>query len=123
LWTLRQHFAKERREFVQKVPIGYCAGYFLKVPTTYLLGMSRANWQALFKNDQDLPAGYFAGQIGGYFSKVPCWVWVGGICGYFLKVFTTYLLGMSQANCFKTHNKLTMYPLGKLPFAPSVTPV
>ena len=39
-----------------------------------------------------------------------------------MKVFTTYLLGMSQANCFKTHNKLTMYPLGKLPFTPSVTP-
>jgi len=90
------------------------------VPTAYLLGMSRANWHALFKNDQDLPAGYFAGQIGGYFSKVPCWVWVGGIGGYFLKAFTTYLLGMSQVNCFKTHKKLTMYPLGKLPFAPSV---
>jgi len=119
LWTLRQHFAKERSEFVQKVPIGYCAGYFLKVPTTYLLGMSRANWQALFKNNQDLPARYFAGQIGGYFSKVPCWVWVGGIGGYFLKVFTTYLLGMSRVNCFITHKKLTMYPLGKLPFAPS----
>jgi len=50
---------------------------------------------------------------------VPCWVWVGGIGGYFLKVFTTYLLGMSQANCFKTHNKPTTYPPGKLPFAPS----
>jgi len=36
-----------------------------------------------------------------------------------LKAFTTYLLGMSQVKCFKTHNKLTMYPLGKLPFAPS----
>ena len=36
-----------------------------------------------------------------------------------MKVFTTYLLGMSWVNCFKTHNKLTMYPLGKLPFAPS----
>jgi len=91
----------------------------LKVPTAYLLGMNRANWQALFKNNQDLPAGYFAGQIGGYFSKVPCWVWVGGFGGYFLKAFTTYLLGMSQANCFITHKKLTMYPLGKLPFAPS----
>ena len=68
--------------------------------------MNRANWQALFKNNQDLPAGHFAGGIGGYF----------------LKVFTTYLLGMSQANCFITHKKLTMYPLGKLPFTPSVPP-
>ena len=89
------------------------------MPTAYLLGMNQANWQTLFKNNQDLPAGHFAGQIGGYFSKVPCWVWAGGIGGYFLKAFTTYLLGMSQANCFKTHKKLTMYPLGKLPFAPS----
>jgi len=39
-----------------------------------------------------------------------------------LKVFTTYLLGMNWVNCFKTHNKLTMYPLGKLPFAPSGNP-
>jgi len=39
--------------------------------------------------------------------------------GYFLKVPTIYLLGMSQANCFRTHNELTMYPLGILPFAPS----
>ena len=29
-------------------------------------------------------------------------------------------LTMSWENCFKTHNKLTMYLLGKLPFAPSV---
>jgi len=94
LWTLRQHFTKERSGFIQKVPIGYCAGHFLKVPTAYLLGMSWANWHALFKNDQDLPAGYFAGQIGGYFSKVPCWVWAGGIGGYFLKAFTTYLLAL-----------------------------
>jgi len=35
-------------------------------------------------------------------------------------VSTTYLLGMNWANCFITYKKLTMYPLGKLPFAPSV---
>ena len=29
-------------------------------------------------------------------------------------------MGICWANCFKTHNKLTMYPLGKCPFAPSV---
>jgi len=29
-------------------------------------------------------------------------------------------VGICQANCFKTHNKLTLYPLGKCPFAPSV---
>ena len=36
-----------------------------------------------------------------------------------MKAFTTYLLGMTQVNCFITHKKLIMYPLGKLPFAPS----
>jgi len=40
--------------------------------------------------------------------------------GYFLKVPTIYLLSMSWANCFRTRNELTMYPLGILPFAPSV---
>ena len=55
------HIVKEQRGFIQKVPTGFCAGYFLKVPTTYLLGMSWANWWALFENDQYVPAGYFAG--------------------------------------------------------------
>jgi len=41
--------------------------------------------------------------------------------GYFLKVPTIYLLGMSRVNCFRTHNEFTMYPLGILPFAPSVS--
>jgi len=43
---------------------------------------------------------------GGSFTKYPLGIWV-GIC---------------QANCFKTHNKLTLYPLGKCPFAPSECP-
>ena len=73
---------KEQSEFVQKVPAGYCAGYFVKVPTTYLLDMSQVNWWALFENDQYVPAGYFTGQIGGYFSKVT----------------TIYLLGLGWAN-------------------------
>ena len=49
-------------------------------------------------------------------QKVPS----GYFGGYFLKELTTYLLGNDWANCFKTHNKLTMYPLGKWPLAPSV---
>ena len=40
--------------------------------------------------------------------------------GDFLKVFNTYLVGINQANGFKTHNELTMYPLGNYPLAPSV---
>ena len=29
-------------------------------------------------------------------------------------------MGINQANGFKTHNELTMYPLGNYPLAPSV---
>ena len=39
--------------------------------------------------------------------------------GNFLKVFNTYLVGINQANGFKTHNELTMYSLGNYPLAPS----
>ena len=41
--------------------------------------------------------------------------------GNFLKVFNTYLVGINQANGFKTYNELTMYPLGNYPLAPSVS--
>jgi hypothetical protein len=37
------------------------------------------------------------------------------------KVPKKYLVGNDWANGFKTHNELTMYPLGKYPLAPSVT--
>jgi len=63
------------------------------------------------------------GKLVGTFKKRPlftCWVWAGQMGGYFLKVPTIYPLGMSWVNCFRTHNELTMYPLGILPFAPSV---
>ena len=100
---------KERRGFVQKVPTGFCAGYFLKVPTTYLLGMSWVNWWALFENDQDVPAGYFTGQIGGYFPKVP----------------TIYLLGLGWANGWVlfecAHYLPAGYELGKLFQNPQLT--
>jgi len=67
--------------------------------------------------------GVSLGKLVGTFQKHPlftCRVWAGQMGGYFLKVPTIYLLGMSWANCFRTHNELTMYPLGILPFAPSV---
>ena len=38
---------------------------------------------------------------------------------YFLKVLTMDLLGIGQANCFRTHNELTMGLLGKCPLTPS----
>ena len=40
---------------------------------------------------------------------------------YFLKELTMDSLGMEWANCFRTHNELTMGPLSILVFAPSVT--
>ena len=50
----------------------------------------------------NVPAGYFAGQIGGYFSKVP----------------TIYLLGLGWANGWvlfeSAHHLPTGYELGKL---------
>ena len=39
--------------------------------------------------------------------------------GYFLKELTMNPLGMGWVNCFRTHNELTMDPLGILVFAPS----
>ena len=54
---------KEQRGFVQKVPTGFCAGYFVKVPTTYLLGMSWANGWVLFECAHYLPAGYEPGEL------------------------------------------------------------
>ena len=56
-------------------------------------------------------------ELWAFVQKVP----TGYFGGYFLKELTTYLLGNDWANCFKTHNELTMYPLGKCPLAPSVT--
>jgi hypothetical protein len=40
--------------------------------------------------------------------------------GIFQKVPRKYLVGNNWANGFKTHNELTMYPLGKYPLSPSV---
>ena len=71
--------------------------------------MSQANWWALFENDQYIPAGYFAGQIGGYFSKAP----------------TIYLLGLGWANGWVlfecAHYLPAGYELGKLFQNPQLT--
>ena len=71
--------------------------------------MSQANWWALFENNQYIPAGYFAGQIGGYFSKAP----------------TIYLLGLGWANGWVlfecAHYLPAGYELGKLFQNPQLT--
>ena len=95
------------------MPIGHIGGYLgghftseirefaQKIPTGYLAGYFVKVIGGFIQN---VPTGHICGYWGGYFSKEP------GIC----------LVGICQANCFKTHNELTLYPLGKCPFAPSV---
>ena len=46
---------------------------------------------------------------------------MGKLMGIFQKIPKKYLVGNDWANGFKTHNELTMYPLGKYPLAPSVS--
>ena len=58
---------KEQSEFVQKVPTGFCAGYFVKVPTTYLLGMNQVNWWALLKTTNMYLLGILLGKLVGTF--------------------------------------------------------
>ena len=41
--------------------------------------------------------------------------------GYFLKELTMDPLGMGWVNCFRTHNEITVDPLGILVFAPSAS--
>jgi len=60
--------------------------------------------------------GYFVNEIRGFVYKIPTEYWG----GYFLKEPSICPVGICQVNCFKTHNELTLYPLGKCPFAPSV---
>ena len=54
-------------------------------------------------------------ELSGFDQKVP----TGHFDGYFLKVFTMYLVGFEWAICFRNHHELTMYLLGKCPLAPS----
>ena len=74
------------------------------------------------KNPPNLPSGYFLNEHSEFFQKVP--INLIKLMGTFSKnsecSFKKYLLGNDWENCFKTHNELTMYPLGKCPFAPSV---
>ncbi|KAF9784726.1 hypothetical protein BJ322DRAFT_1021414 [Thelephora terrestris] len=56
-----------------------------------------------------LPTGYM---IGGYFMKELSMSGLGELMGISQKVPNMYLVGNDWANSFKTHNELTMYPLG-----------
>jgi len=86
------------------MPIGHIGGYFVKEP-----------WIFTSKIPIGYLGGHFASEIREFIYNVPTGYWG----GYFLKEPTICLVGICWANCFKTHNKLTLYPLGKCPFAPS----
>ena len=94
------HFANEIREFAHKIPTGYFAGYFVKVIGGFIYNVL---------------SGHIVNEIREFVHNVPTGYWG----GYFLKELIICLVGICWANCFKTHNKLTMCPLGKCPFAPS----
>ena len=61
--------------------------------------------------------GYFLKELGAFVQKYLLGILMGSFetnSGWsFLKELTTYPLDNDWVNCFKTHNKLTMYPLGK----------
>jgi len=97
LWVLKQ--------FTQQIPTGHIGGYLVneirgfvyKTPTGYLVR-------------------YIVNEIREFIHNVPTRYWG----GYFLKEPSISLVGICQVNCFKTHNELTLCPLGKCPFTPSV---
>ena len=101
-----EYFVKEPWVFASKIPTGYLGGYFVKVIRGFIHNVPTGHI-----------GGYFVNEIRGFFYKIP----TGYLGGYFLKEPSICLVDICWANCFKTHNKLTLYPLGKCPFAPSVT--
>jgi len=65
--------------------------------------------------------GVSLGKLVGTFQKCPlftCRVWAGQMGGYFLKVPTIYPLGMSWANCFRTHQLTHNVPTGYIALCP-----
>ena len=59
----------------------------------------------------------------GTFTMCPAWThWAhcDQIDGHFVKELNMCTLADGWAHCLKNHNVITMYPLGKWPFAPSV---
>ena len=59
--------------------------------------------------------------VGTFQKYSPCTQWVKWeqIDGFFWKILGMYPVGIGWANCFRNHNELTMYPLGKCPLAHS----
>jgi len=118
------HIANEIRQFTCKTPTAYLAGYFVKVIGGFIHNVPTGHIGGYFVNEirgfvHKIPTGYLVGyivnEIREFVYNVPTGYWG----GYFLKEPTICLVGIFQVNCFKTHNKLTMCPLGKCPFAPS----
>ena len=103
------HITNKIREFIHKIPTGYLGGYFVKVIGGFIHNVPTGHIGGYL-------VGYIVNEIREFVHNVPTGYWG----GYFLKEPTICLVGICWANCFKTHNELTIYPLSKYPFAPSV---
>ena len=97
---------KEPRGFFHKVPTGYFAEWIVKELKGFFHKVSTEHF-----------AEWIVKVIKGFFHKVP----TGHCAELFSKVFTLYPVNIGWANCFRTHNEPTLYPLGKWPLAPSDT--
>ena len=115
---------KEPWVFASEIPTGYFAGYCVKVIGGFICNVPTGHIGGHIVNEirgfiHKIPTGYLVGHIVNetreFVHNVPTGYWG----GYFSKEPTICLVGICRANCFKTHNKLTMCPLGKCPFAPS----
>ena len=88
-----------------------------------LPSFSWANWWTLSERTHHVIGKFFMGTLMGTFKKNPTCarrVFDGQIDGHFYKELIMGLVGSLWANWFRTHNELTMYPLGKYSPAPSV---
>ena len=86
VWSKLLGFLRKYSYFTWWVFSGQIGGYFLNVPTPYLLGTMGANWWALSKSAQNVPARYVWSELMGSFAKnshFTWWVLWGRIGGYF----------------------------------------
>jgi len=96
--------------------------FFERTLNEWLRHMVGTFWSNLWKK----PPGFFKaepmGSLMGSFktySQLTHWSHQDQIDGYIENFPTIYLLGKVWVNCLKTLNKLSMYPPGKTPSAPS----
>ena len=120
------HITNEIRGLTHKMPIGYLGGHFVKVIRGFIYNVPTGHIGGYFVNEirgfvykifTGHLVGYIVNEIREFIHNIPTGYWG----GYFLKEPAICLVGICWENCFKTHNELTIYPLGKCPFVPSET--